>query len=201
MTDAAKGQSHRRAVALGFLLLSLIAVLPIVSVRLPPILDYPNHLARMHILAALPGSADLARYYRAVWTPIPDLAFDAIVPALATIMPVEIAMRIVLAAMLLALAGGCVALHRVAFRHWSVWPLFAFLLLYNRMLLWGFLNYLTGVALMLWALAAWMAMERQSPWIRIAVGAVLATAIYFAHLAAFGAYALAIIAMSFAAPA
>ncbi len=83
MTDAAKGQSHRRAVALGFLLLSLIAVLPIASVHLPPILDYPNHLARMHILAALPGSADLAHYYRAVWTPIPDLAFDAVVPALA----------------------------------------------------------------------------------------------------------------------
>ena len=201
MIDPAKGQGHRRAVAFGFLLLSLIAILPIASVRLPPILDYPNHLARMHILAALPGSADLARYYRAVCTPIPDLAFDAVVPVLATVVPVETAMRIVLAAMLLALTGGCVALHRVAFRRWSAWPLFAFLLLYNRMLLWGFLNYLAGLALMLWALAAWMAMERQSLWIRIAVGAVLATAIYLAHLAAFGAYSLAIIAMALATPA
>ena len=136
MTPTGKGESHGRAVALGFLLLSLIAILPIASVRLPPILDYPNHLARMHILAALPGSADLARYYRAVWTPIPDLAFDAVVPALAAVIPVETAMRIALAAMLLALAGGCVALHRVAFRRWSIWPLFAFLLLYNRILLW-----------------------------------------------------------------
>jgi hypothetical protein len=201
MTDAAKGGSPGRTVALGFLLLSLIAVVPIVSVRLPPILDYPNHLARMHILATLPGSADLARYYQAVWTPIPNLAWDAVVPALATIMPVEIAMRLALAAMLLALAGGCVVLHRVAFRRWSVWPLFAFLLLYNRILLWGFLNYLAGIALMLWALAAWIAMERR-PWpLRIAVGAVLATAIYLAHLAAFGAYALAVVAISLAAPA
>ncbi len=200
MISAAKGKSHGRAVALGFLLLSLIALLPIASVGLPPILDYPNHLARMHILAALPGSADLARYYRAVWTPIPDLAFDAVVPMLAAVMPVETAMRLALAAMLLALAGGAVVLHRVAFGRWSVWPLFAFLLLYNRILLWGFLNYLAGVALMLWALAAWIATERRPPWMRVLVGAVPATAIYLAHLAAFGAYALAVIAIAPAAP-
>jgi hypothetical protein len=201
MISTGKSASHARAVALGFLLLSLIAVLPVVSVRLPPILDYPNHLARMHIVATLPGSTDLARYYRAIWTPIPNLAWDAVVPLLAAAMPVEIAMRLALAVMLLALAGGCVVLHRVAFQRWSIWPLFAFLLLYNRILLWGFLNYLAGVALMLWALAAWIAIERR-PWLlRVAVGAVLATAIYLAHLAAFGAYALAVIALSLAAPA
>ena len=190
-----------RIAGLGFALLALIAVLPVISVSLPPILDYPNHLARMHILAALPESADLARYYRAVWTPVPNLAWDAVVPALATIMPVEGAMRLLLAATLLALAGGAMALHRAAFGRWSIWPLFAFLLLYNRMLLWGFLNYLTGVALMLWALAAWIALERRNIGLRIAAGAVLATAIYFAHLAAFGAYALVVVTMALSAPA
>jgi len=195
-------KTQARIAALGgFALLALIAVIPVASVGLPPILDYPNHLARMHILAALPASADLARYYRAVWTPVPNLAWDAVVPMLAAIMPVETAMRLMLAATLLATAGGAVALHRVAFRRWSVWPLFAFLLLYNRMLLWGFLNYLTGVALMLWALAAWMALERRSIWLRVLAGTVFATAIYCAHLAAFGAYALAVIAMTLTAPA
>ena len=201
MLATGTGESQRRAVALGFLLLAVIALIPIASVELPPILDYPNHLARMHILAALPGATDLARFYRAVWTPIPDLAFDAIVPSLAHVIPVEIAMRLVLAATLLGLAGGCVALHRAAFGRWSVWPLFAFLLLYNRMLLWGFLNYLAGVALTLWALAAWMALERRPAGWRIAVGLIFVTAIYFAHLAAFGAYALALIAISLTSPA
>ena len=197
MTATGKGQG--RIAALGFVLLSLIAVLPIASVRLPPILDYPNHLARMHILAAMPGSADLARFYRVVWTPIPNQAWDAVVPPLATIMPAETAMRVILAAMLLATAGGAMVLNRVAFQRWSAWPLFAFLLLYNRMLLWGFLNYLAGVALMLWALAAWIALEQRKLWLRLIVGVFLATAIYLAHLAAFGAYALAIVAMALAA--
>ena len=193
-------ESHGRAVAIGFVLLSMIVLIPIASVSLPPILDYPNHLARMHILAALPDAADLARHYKAIWTPIPDLAFDAVVPALTAILPVEIAMRLVLAVMLLALAGGCMALHRAAFHRWSLWPLFGFLLLYNRILLWGFLNYLAGLALMLWVLAAWIALETRPLAWRIATGATLATAIYLAHLAAFGSYALAILAFSLASP-
>jgi hypothetical protein len=195
------GKSQGRIAALGFALLSLIALLPIASVRLPPILDYPNHLARMHILAAVASSADLARYYRAAWAPIPNLAWDAVVPVVAAIMPIETAMRLMLAVMLLAMAGGAIVLNRAAFRHWSVWPLFVFLLLYNRMLLWGFLNYLSGVALMLWALAAWIALEQRKLWLRLIVGAGSATAIYLAHLAAFGVYALAVAAMALAAPA
>ena len=192
--------SRRRTVGLCFMALALIALAPVITVRLPPILDYPNHMARMYVLAKLPDAPDLARFYKAVWTPLPDLALDAVVPFLARLVPVETAMRLYLGFMLLALAGGCVALHRAAFRRWSLWPLLAFLLLYNRILLWGFLNYLAGVTLMLWALAVWLALERRPVAVRVAVGAVLATGVYLAHLAAFGCYALALLALA-AAPA
>jgi len=182
----------------GFLILSALVALPLLAVRLPPILDYPNHLARMHVLAALPTSPALARYYAASWALIPNLALDAIVPWIARAIPVEAAMKLFTIAMLIATAGGCLALQRVAFARWSIWPLFAFLLLYNRMLLWGFLNYLAGLALVPWALAAWIATERKPAWLRILLGAVLATVIYFAHLAAFGCYALALLGLSLA---
>jgi hypothetical protein len=186
----------RRAIGLAFLALSLLAIIPVATTSLPPILDYPNHMARMYVLAVLPQAPDLARFYRVVWSPLPDLALDAIVPSLVRIMPVEVAMRLFLGVMLLATAGGCLVLHRVAFRRWSLWPLLAFLLLYNRVLLWGFLNYLAGLALMLWALAAWIALERKPAALRIGVGAVLATLVYLAHLAAFGCYALAVVLFS-----
>ncbi|HLG87789.1 MAG TPA: hypothetical protein VKZ79_11415 [Alphaproteobacteria bacterium] len=192
------GQVPRgRAVWGAFLLLSALASLPVALVRLPPILDYPNHLARMHILAALPGSPALARWYDAAWAPLPNLALDLIVPWIARLMPVEVAMRLSLAAILIALAGGCLALHRVVFARWSMFPLAGFLLLYNRMLLWGFLNYLAGLALMLWALAAWIALKKHPAWLRLLVGILAATALYFAHLAAFGCYGLALVAYAF----
>jgi hypothetical protein len=182
--------------AAGFIVLSLAATAPIALCAWPPILDYPNHLARMHILASAPLTGDLARHYVIAWSPIPDLASDAIVPLLARLMPVEIAMRVFLATTLILMAGGAGVLHRIAFGRWSLWPLTAFLLLYNRMLLWGFINYLAGLALVLWALAAWIGLERR-PWpARIAIGMIMATAIYLAHLAAFGCYALAIGALA-----
>jgi hypothetical protein len=190
--------NSRRPVLGGFLLLAAMALMPILAVRLPPILDYPNHLARMHILAALPSTPELARYYRIAWSPVPNLALDATVPWLARLVGLETAMRLFLGVTLLGLAGGCLALHRVTFHRWSVWPLTAFLVLYNRMLLWGFLNYLAALALMLWGFAAWIAMERKPAVQRIAVGMIFATAIYLAHFAAFGCYALAVMALSFA---
>lgn len=183
-----------RTVALTFALLTLAALVPLGTAALPPILDYPNHMARMHVLTAITGSDDLARFYRVDWAAIPDLALDAVVPWLSRILPLEQAMRLAVGGILVALAGSCVALHRVAFRRWSLWPLTAFLFLYNRMLLWGFLNYLAGLALMLWALAAWIALERRPAWMRTLAGTAMATLIWFAHLAAFGCYALAILA-------
>ncbi len=188
--------STRGGALTGFLALSIIALLPIVACALPPILDYPNHMARMHILASSPLNADLARYYKIAWSPIPDLAADSIVPLLARIMPVMIAMRVFLAIVLIALAGGAIMLNRVAYQRWSPWPLTAFLLLYNRMLLWGFINYLAGLALALWALAAWLLLERRPFAVRLAAGLGLSTIIYLAHLAAFGCYALAVLALA-----
>ncbi len=190
--------NSRRAVLGGFLLLAFMAAIPVLTVRLPPILDYPNHLARMHILAALPDTPELARYYRITWSPVPNLALDATVPWLGRLVGLETAMRLFLGATLLGLASGCLALHRVIFKRWSMWPLTAFLVLYNRMLLWGFLNYLAALALMLWGFAAWIAMERRPVVQRIAVGTLSATAIYLAHFAAFGCYALAVVALAFA---
>ncbi|HTJ65670.1 MAG TPA: hypothetical protein VL899_17855, partial [Alphaproteobacteria bacterium] len=193
-----KAGAGRRAVLTGFVLLGLLALMPILSVRLPPILDYPNHLARMHILAALSSTPDLARFYRVHWSPLPNLALDAVVPWVGRITGVETAMRLFLGATLLGLAGGALVLHRTVFQRWSLWPLAAFLLLYNRMLLWGFLNYLAALAVALWALAAWIALERKPAALRIAIGAMLATFIYLGHLAAFGCYALSIAALGLA---
>lgn len=189
-----------RVVLAGFAALALLAILPVLAVGLPPILDYPNHLARMHVLAGLAQSEILQGFYQLAWAPLPNLALDAIVPWLGRILPMADAMRVFLALVLLGLAGGVLALHRAVFQRWSFWPLAAFLLLYNRMLLWGFLNYLAGLALALWALAAWIALERRAPLPRIALGAVLATAIYLSHLAAFGFYAVALLAFAAAPP-
>ncbi|MEA2790465.1 MAG: hypothetical protein QOG73_2871, partial [Acetobacteraceae bacterium] len=57
-------------------LIGLCAVLaaPLFVIDVPPLLDYPNHLARAFVLASLPDDTVLARFYAPHWSIIPNLA-------------------------------------------------------------------------------------------------------------------------------
>lgn len=170
-----------------FALLLALAALPVFSSVLPPLLDYPNHLARMRLLAEGGDS-----FYRVVWAPLPNLAEDLIVPPLARVMPLEAAGKLFLVMIFALIAGGVLWLNRAATGGWRFWPLLAFALLYSRILLWGFLNYLFGLGVALCGLALWLTLEKRRVWQRVLASAVLALACFFSHIAAFGVYALAI---------
>src|SRR6267154_3765163 len=179
----------------GFGLLMMLVSVPLFSTALPPLFDYPNHLARMHLLAE-GGNA----FYAVRWGPLPNLAQDLIVPPLARLMPLEIASKLFLAMIFGAIAGGTIWLNRVVTGVWRFWPLLAFLLLYNRIFLWGFVNYLFGIGVALGGTALWLALEPRGWWIRVLVSSLAALACYFSHIAAFGFYALVIFGVE-AAPA
>ncbi len=191
-SQACAGLAPARFAAL-FALCFLIAAVPILCVGNLPLVDWPNHMARMHIIAAATASPALAEAYAIVWRPIPDLAMDAIVPLLARIMPLAWAGKAFLLLTFLLLAGGTAALHRVLFQRWSAWACLAFLLLYNRALLWGFGNFLFGTGLALVAFALWVHLRRRAAPARHFLAALFASAIYLSHLFAFGAYALMIL--------
>ncbi len=189
MAEAAAGSpaGPDRVVPL-FAALFAAAALPVLLCDTLPLFDYPNHLARMHVLAAIADSEPLRRYYEVAWRPLPNLAMDLIVPPLARLMPLAWAGKFFVLLTFFLLAGGAVTLGRVLFGRWSAWPCLAFLFLYSRTLLWGFLNYLFGLGLGLFALALWIALSRRGAALRMAVGAVLALALFFAHLLACGLY-------------
>ncbi len=170
-----------------FVLLATLACLPVLLCETLPLIDYPNHLARMHILSALPSSARLQNYYAIAWQPLPNLAMDLTVPPLARWMPLAWAAKVYVLATLCLISGGAAVLHRVLYGRWSAWSLLAFLLLYDHALLWGFLNYLFGIGVSLFALAAWIAL-RPRPWLRFQAGAIFALVLFFSHLLAFGLY-------------
>ncbi|HXP72806.1 MAG TPA: hypothetical protein VN823_01550 [Stellaceae bacterium] len=177
-----------------FAMLFLATALPVMSVNLPPLFDYPNHLARMDLLVRLPGSEALQRYYELRWRVIPNLGMDLVVPALARFLPLAWAGKAFVLASLALVAAGTALVHRAAAGRWSIWPLFAFLFLYSRVLLWGFLNYLFGIGLALVAFAVWIALSERSARARLAVSAALALALFFAHLMACVVYGVLVAA-------
>lgn len=171
-----------------FAVLLVFVCTPLLLTPLPPLVDYPNHLARMHVLADWNRSPLLQQYYAVAWRPLPDLAMDAIVPPLLAFVSLQTAGKLFLAATYVLSTAGVAALHRALYGRWSAWPLTAFLLVYNRLLLWGLINFLFGVGLAFWALAGWIAWRESGVAYRLVLGLVAALAVYFAHLMAFGLY-------------
>jgi len=175
-------------------LLMLVSI-PILTQPLPPIEDYVNHLARMHVMASIGSDADLARFYEIDWQIVPNLMMDLVVPPLAHVMGIYKAGQVFTVVTFALILSGTLALNRALFRRWSLLPLIVAPLLYNYAFLTGVMNYLFGIGIALWATAAWVALrERRWPW-RLGVSAFFVMVLFFCHLFALGVYGVALLAI------
>ncbi len=184
----------RRRIAILFVVLLAITAIPIALHPLPPLSDYVDHLARMHVIATINSDPDLARYYEIDWQVIPNLMMDLIVPQFERLMNVYLAGQLYTLLSFALIVSGTLALHRRLFGRWSPLPLIAFPLLYNNIFLVGTMNYVAGIGLMLWAVTAWIALRERSWRVRLPVSTLFVLALFFCHLFALGVYGLALLA-------
>ena len=180
------GDFRPSTIAVLFVVLMAAASIPIATHPLPPLADYANHLARMHVIDAIDTDPDLARFYEVDWQIIPNLMIDLVVPVLHRFMDVYLAGQIFTILSFVLIGSGTLAFNRALIGRWSALPLIALPLLYNGVLLVGVMNYVFGIGLTLWGLAAWLALrERPWPW-RLAISTLFALVLYFCHLFAAG---------------
>jgi hypothetical protein len=151
--------------------------------KLLPCVDYPQHLALSDVARRLanPNAPEHAQYQLNYFTY--NGLFHIVVAKLSTLMPVELAGRIVIGASLLAMAAAVIALVRVLRRP----PAYAALfipILFSFSVGWGFVNYVLATAIAAWALV-FVARAAIRPTLRstAAVGA-LGLACAFAHVLA-----------------
>ena len=111
--------------------MAALIVLPLIYTLVPPLQDYPNHLARMFALASLPGNETLGRFYQVEWAAIPNLIMDLVVPPLVPVFGVYLAGRIFIGATLLLMLLGPMALQRAVYGRWSAWPFVGGIFVYN----------------------------------------------------------------------
>src|SRR5262250_3056750 len=181
-------------IAILFIALAAIASIPILLYPWPPLSDYINHLARMHVIATVSSDRDLALFYQIDWQVIPNLMMDLIVPVLQRVMNVYLAGQAYTIITFVLILSGTLALNRQLFGRWSVLPLIAFPLLYNNVFLVGTMNYIFGMGLALWALTAWVTLREHHPLIRLTVSLIFVLALFFCHLFAVGVYGLGLAA-------
>jgi hypothetical protein len=171
----------------GVLILAAMLLAPIWSVAFPPLLDYPNHLARAFVLAHLNDSHfSFAQFYRADWGAYPYLGLDASLAVLGRVFPIETAGRVYLSLCLLALPAAAWFFLRPAQPEAEAAFLWALLIAYNVFFLEGFLNFDLSLAVGLFALALWLRWLARPEIGRWIAALVAFTALYFTHLLGFG---------------
>ena len=166
----------------------VVAICPVLLVALPAMPDYPNHLARMYVLAAA-GTPDANPYYEVSRTLYPNLAMDLIVPPLARILGVEVASKVFLIATQLLMVSGAIALELAVKKRHEISGLAAVMLLYSFPFAWGFLNFQFGLGVALWGLAAWEFVRGRTVGLQLVTHSLFVAVIYLAHLFVLGLYA------------
>lgn len=190
-TTAAMPAARWRAYCLA---LCLMLLAPLLLTDVPPLLDYPNHLARLTVLAANGTDPVLARFYAPRWDIIPDLAIDAIGPLLLWVLPVHVAGRIVLGVAVLLPVFGTLAYSRTVLGQRTLWPFGCALVAWNGALLQGFLNYSIGIGVALLLAAGWLRWREPVPTRALLVAIPGAVVLFFCHLMALLFFALLIAA-------
>jgi hypothetical protein len=172
-------------------LLFIVSVAPVLSVQIPAMIDYVNHLARMHLLVdAAAGRPNPA--YEIDWRFYPNLAMDIIVPVLARFVSVETAARLFLLASQTLVVSGAIALEIVVRGRHQLSGFAALIALYSLPFLWGLMNFGFGCGVALWAIAFWIHYRegRAHAWIALHAGFVVL--LFVSHLFALGIYGLTI---------
>jgi hypothetical protein len=129
-----------------------------------------------------------ARFYAEGSFFLPNMAMDAVVVPLSLLFGPELASRVFVELTILVILFGTFALHWAAHRRLSVWPLLAMLVLHNGILRFGFLNYLFGMGLALWASAFWMILR--PGWFRFATTLLSSIVLIYCHMEAFCIFAV-----------
>ena len=165
------------------LLVVLLGALPLLAARPAPLQDWPNHVARIHVLIGLlRGDPFWSAHYRLVGFLVPGAALDLGVLGLTRIgLPVEAAAQLFLALTYLCFVVGFLACARALGASGPLKPAFATLLFDCNALFWGLVNYMLATGLMLGLLALWLDAARR-PWRRIGLAAAGAAALLFAHV-------------------
>lgn len=174
------------------LLVAAVILTPLLMIDIPPLGDYPNHMARAMILSALDHDPIFAGFFAWSLRPVPNLAMDLFVLGVGSVTGPGIAARLFLGVVLLATVWGVRALNRGVFGEVTPWPGVAALFVFNQVFLAGFLNYALGVALALGFAGVLEQRRANSAIARLALAAGMAIAIYFVHLLG---YALFVVLM------
>lgn len=160
----------------------------VLSVNYLPLIDYPAHLARMHILLNYHHVELFQSLFELDIRPLPNLGFEILMLPLSMFLPVEIAGRMTLVFIITLFCSSVFFLlfsfqGKNAIHHPTVPLMFALSL--NSTFLYGFINYNLGLSIFMLTFALWMRWHDKLNFVRISLLSLLGCLCYLTHFSSF----------------
>ena len=179
-----------------FLLLWVISCWPFWAYPSPGLVDYHNHLARLHILTGhLPEGWSAFYMVRHEW--VPNLALDILAKCFVDVgLSPETSLRVFAAMAFFSIPVGVLALSRSVNEDFPWMVLWAFPLAFNLYFIYGFLNYIFSIGLALLVMALWVSTRPLKGQLALLLAhaciAALLAVLLVSHLMGYGLAAAAI---------
>jgi hypothetical protein len=180
----------RLRVNLGLVALFLIALVPVLSVPVLPMIDFYDHLSRYFVLSHLDANGFLRQNYQSAWGILPNIGLDVLGTGLMKVAgPLAVAHVIVVVIFFIQYFGILFFNRQLSGKPSLLVGILAVPLLYSFIFTWGFANFLLGLGLVFWAAGAWIALRRK-PLLATLTGSLFAVVIFLTHGVAFALYGL-----------
>jgi len=162
-----------------YLIFCALSVVPFIAVANPPIVDFPNHAARLSLQCAM-GDPVVAAMYSFKLGLIPNLAADLINAPLCGIAAPALVLKGTIVAALAVLYCACWQIQRRLYGTTNPFLLFVPAMSLNVVTTIGYINFLSGVAIA----AAMIALALARPRIRslVLIGNAGGVLLFFAHI-------------------
>ncbi|MEZ5734631.1 MAG: hypothetical protein R3E09_02305 [Novosphingobium sp.] len=124
-----------------------LAAFAVLWASYPPLMDYPNHLARIWLLAGGAKQSPVSEMYEINWSQVStNISVDWIASRLAMVLPFPVVDRILRLMMLLGPPLGAVFLGRAVFGRFAAWHLASLAFVWRTTAIAGFLSYSISLA-------------------------------------------------------
>jgi len=169
----------------------LLAFVPLLYPRFPPLVDLPGHMGRFKVAVDVASSPFLHQWYGFRWLPIGNLGVDILAIPLAHLIGVELATKLVVMLIPPLTVAGMLWVAREVHNRLPPTVAFALPLAFGHPFLFGFINFALSMALALIGLGLWLRLARLGKSrLRALLFLPISFIVFFAHTFGWGTLGL-----------
>lgn len=179
----------RQVERLLWLVLPVLAALPLLCSSLPPLTDLPAHIGRFAVQLGYGTDPGLKQWYSFAWALVPNLGVDILVQVLGPVFGLERSVHWIVTTIPVLHVLGTLLLSKVVHGRITSTAVLATPLAYGLVLNFGFVNYALSIGLALIGAAVWIWLGRKGrPVLRAILFVPAGSVLWVCHLAGWAVF-------------